>query len=315
MNRKPTQQFKKVLGTFPAAARPILEQLLRENGCLASSACHELINLMGMSVDDMLVNLLPLAQTFSMAPVSDFNVGAVALAVKAGTKDDMSICMGANMDFKDLALNSALHAEQASVINAWHQGMGRINAIAVSDAPCGHCRQFLTELGNPDDLIILLPGRDGGTSFRWTLSELLPSAFTPADLGQSGDLMSPSSGPGKHLGLMEFKDDDVVLAALSAAALSYAPYSGNYAGCAIQTMGSHVVNGRYAESVAYNPSVSPLHSVLFRLNLMGLSDPKYIQRIALVEKPTRICQIESVNMFVKTYLPHIELEYYLALEG
>jgi len=68
------------------------------------------------------------------------------------------------------------------------------------------------------------------------------------------------------------------------------------------------------ESVAYNPSVSPLLSVILRLNLMSLKEKHAIDRIVLVEKPTRIRQMDIVEMLIRSWAPGIELEYHIAEE-
>ena len=39
-----------------------------------------------------------------------------------------------------------IHAEQCLLVNCLHHGESSIKALAVSAAPCGHCRQFYSEL-------------------------------------------------------------------------------------------------------------------------------------------------------------------------
>jgi cytidine deaminase len=308
------ERFEKALKGFPPSARSLLRDLPRQGGMLTPDAWRELMRLLGVSVEALMIDLLPLAKVFSAAPISNFHVGAVALASKQSADTRMSLCLGANMEFNNLALNTTLHAEQAAVMNAWHRDTGRLRAIAVSDTPCGHCRQFLGEVGHPDDLMILTPTGKGPASRGRRLAELLPAAFTPADLGIDGGFMAPSPAPG-HLSLARESDDEAVLAALSAAEASHAPYTGNLAGCAIRTADEGVVSGRYVESAAYNPSVSPFHAAVLRLNLMTLKQTHAIQRVVLVEKPTRIRQKDLVKMLSKTRAPGIELEYHIAREG
>src|SRR5204863_8419499 len=78
------------------------------------------------------------------------------------------------------------------------------------------------------------------------LSELLPSAFGPRDLGIAGGLMQRS----EH-GLTIEEDDDVARAALQAANMSYAPYSKSFAGVAVRTASGHIASGAYAENAAF----------------------------------------------------------------
>lgn len=54
--------------------------------------------------------------------------------------------VGVNLEFAKLPINNSVHAEQFLVANALHHGEKAITKIAVSAAPCGHCRQFYSEL-------------------------------------------------------------------------------------------------------------------------------------------------------------------------
>lgn len=58
----------------------------------------------------------------------------------------------------------------------------KIVKIAITHAPCGHCRQFMNELRDAKDIQILLPGMAA-----MRLEELLPKAFGPLDLEVPGD--------------------------------------------------------------------------------------------------------------------------------
>lgn len=54
--------------------------------------------------------------------------------------------VGVNLEFARLPLNNSVHAEQFLVVNAIHHQERELVKIAVSEAPCGHCRQFYSEL-------------------------------------------------------------------------------------------------------------------------------------------------------------------------
>lgn len=54
--------------------------------------------------------------------------------------------VGVNLEFARLPINNSVHAEQFLVVNALHHGEQAIQKMAVSAAPCGHCRQFYSEL-------------------------------------------------------------------------------------------------------------------------------------------------------------------------
>ena len=206
----------------------------------------------GVSVEHLMSGLLDRAAGFARPPISSFRVGAVSRGLTG------ALYLGANLELEGEALGFAVHAEQASVANAWMHGEEGIDRIAVTAAPCGHCRQFLNELTTASRLVIAMPD---GTR---TLGELLPHAFGPRDLGVSTGLMQPEDHP-----LVIPEDDDLALAALSAARRSYAPYSRSWAGVAIRTSSGAVVTGSYAENAAFNPSLPPMTVALSQLNLSG----------------------------------------------
>jgi cytidine deaminase len=271
------------------------------------------MRLLDVSLEGLMIRLLPLAKVFSLVPVSNFHVGAVALAQEESADGEMSLYVGANMEFEHLALNMTIHAEQAAVINAWHHDESLIKSIATSELPCGYCRQFLKELSGSNDLMHLKPtGKENGFRAR-RLAEIFPEAFSPKDLGNDRAFMAVTQTIRK-LRRAGHADDPVVQAALSAAETSYAPYTGNLAGCALQTPEGDIVSGSYVESVAYNPSISPLQSTLLQLNLMQLEERHVFDRIVLVEKPTRIRQKDLVEMLMRSWAQDVELEYHLAEE-
>jgi cytidine deaminase len=114
------------------------------------------------------------AMTLAYAPYSDFAVGAAALV------DDGRIIVGCNVENASYGLT--LCAECGLVSALFASGGGRLVAMACVDAagvalmPCGRCRQLLWEHGGADMLI-------DHPSGALPLSELLPHAFGPDDLG------------------------------------------------------------------------------------------------------------------------------------
>lgn len=207
----------------------------------------------GVDVPRLMTMLLPEAAKFAKPPISNFRVGCVSRGLSG------ALYFGTNLEFAGEALSFTVHAEQSSVTNAWMNGEAGIDLIAVNAPPCGYCRQFLNELTTADRLIVAMPGETRA------LKELLPSAFGPRDLGIDGGLMQRSD----H-GLTIDEDDELARAALSAANMSYAPYSKSFAGVAVRTSRG-IYAGAYAENAAFNPSMSPLQVALSRLNLAGES--------------------------------------------
>ena len=196
--------------------------------------------------------MLAEAARSARAPISAFRVGCVSRGLSG------KFYPGTNVEFASEALSFTVHAEQSAVTNAWMSGEEGIDLIAVTAAPCGYCRQFLNELVTAQRLTIMMG------DVTQPLTALLPHAFGPRDLGIEGGLMQR-----ENQGLAIEADDELSLAALAAANMSYAPYSKSYAGVALRTKDGNVTAGAYAENAAFNPSMSPLQVALSRLNLAG----------------------------------------------
>jgi cytidine deaminase len=208
-----------------------------------------------LSLEELVLELLPWAENYANPAISNFRVGAIALGLSG------ALYAGANLEFPGEALSSTVHAEQAAVYNAWVHGEIGLTLIASTAAPCGHCRQFMNELTTASELRVMVPGGPPVP-----LAALLPSAFGPRDLGLPGGLMQPAARP---LQLAEPSAEPLAAAALEAASAAYAPYSGTYAGMALRMADGTVHQGRYAENAAFNPSLSPLQGALIALTLAG----------------------------------------------
>lgn len=116
-----------------------------------------------------------LAMTRAYAPYSRFRVGAALLT------SDGRIVEGCNVE--NASYPVSLCAERAALGAAVSGGAREFAALAiVTDAaaptpPCGMCRQALAEFAPTLPVVsVTLDGRQA----RWTLDELLASAFSPA---------------------------------------------------------------------------------------------------------------------------------------
>lgn len=132
------------------------------------------------------------AATNAHAPYSRFGVGA-ALLMRDG-----SVVTGCN--FENASYGLSLCAETVALATANSEGRLRdvvevaVIGGSITDAgltgtapvsPCGRCRQVLNEaaqLGGRD-LVIHCAAAEGDAVSTYRLSELLPHAFGPADLG------------------------------------------------------------------------------------------------------------------------------------
>lgn len=112
------------------------------------------------------------AQAHAHAPYSRFRVGAALEAL------DGRVFVGCNVESASYGLT--ICAERMALGAGVAAGARRFRRVAiVTDvdppaAPCGACRQLLAEFGM--DLEVIAAGRT--QERRWTLSALLPDAFT-----------------------------------------------------------------------------------------------------------------------------------------
>jgi cytidine deaminase len=306
------KQFEAELNGFPKSVRDILKTIPLQAGRLFFPQCTELIKNLGIDPEELMTRLLPLAKIYAVVPLSRFQVGAVAMAGEQGTRDQadpFDLFLGANMEFVHQPLNQTIHAEQSATLNAWHQGARYLRALAASEAPCGHCRQFLYEFENNAEMMVITPGRKNRAYRKTLLSDLLPEAFGPLDLGNSSGLMSPAPQDRK-LELNAAAKDRTIDEALSAAEKSYARYTQNLAGCALETQTGEIYSGRYVESAAYNPSLPPLQSAILCMNMATLEAQRSLQRVVLVERPTVVSLRNVTELLLGSWAPGIKLEYY-----
>jgi len=133
------------------------------------------------------------AAAHAHAPYSRFAVGAALLLT------DGSVVTGANVENASYGLS--LCAETVAVATASAAGRLRdVAAVAVIGgamddrgratgtspvSPCGRCRQVLNEAAQMSgrDLPVHCGAAEGEAVTSYRLSELLPAAFGPADLG------------------------------------------------------------------------------------------------------------------------------------
>lgn len=279
----------------PESRAALLEDLNDRGlrGQIPAAKSHSILALERQSAGQLMADLLPVAQLYSRPPISDYRVGAVARGSSG------SLYFGANLEVPHQILGFSVHAEQSAVANAFMHGEARLTALAVTAAPCGHCRQFLNEIEDAAGLEILIGGAAPAR-----LAELLPSSFGPQNLGVKERLF----GGTKHrLELATRAGDALASAALEAARRSYAPYSHSPSGVAVRTRAASVYSGSYLENVAFNPSLSPLESALVGL-VMGGEEPDAITGAVLVElEPAAISQRSATRTVLEAFAPAAKL--------
>jgi cytidine deaminase len=236
-----------------------------------------------------MLELLAQAQSYARPAVSGFRVGA---AVR-GTSG--ALYFGANIEFPGESLGQTVHAEQAALSNAFMHDEPGIEAIAVSAAPCGHCRQFLFEFAEGRDIEILLPGQP-----TITLSDLLPRPFGPRDLNVTGGPLSRTKIAIQNV------EGDPVRAARYAAANAYSPYTNSPSGVAIRSRRGNVYRGSYIENSAYNPSLPPLQVALVAMALANENFSDIAEAVLAEASNNSISQLSATKSVLASIAPRAE---------
>lgn len=312
-----TPAWKKTIDALPEKIRAEIDRVWDNRGILSAETIARL-GIAQSEIGGLMMQLLPVARQYAVVPVSNFPVGAVAAGLPNPSTGLCSLYLGANFEFSNAALSFTVHAEQSATNNAWLSGEAGLQSLAISDAPCGYCRQFLYELATASQLSILLPAeRDSLTYTSTPLTELLPRPFGPNDLGVIGGLMDPRLDSHNLALESGAPADPVIAAALSAAAGSYAPYptgeSHSYAGVAVQLADGSIYAGRHAANAAYNPSLLPLASALTFMKLnRPLVATRDVERCVFVEIPILASLRSATEAALAAYAPMAKLEYYAA---
>ena len=252
------QRQRSALSDLAEAEQPLLLEQLhtkRFSGCLIATDRPAI---------ELAPQLVKLAAQFSIAPISGFNVGAVAVGTSG------QLYLGANMEFVGAPLSASLHAEQSAVLNAWMHGERAILALAISAAPCGHCRQFLWELSNAATLAISV------AHTRTELGTLFPMPFGAARQPGHGLLDSPTIPLDSLDPLCDPLCDELTQRALDSAQHSYVPYTGAAEGFAIECADGQRFSARAAESIAFNPSIQAAIGALNQRNLSSSRDDSIV---------------------------------------
>ncbi|PAV77814.1 hypothetical protein WR25_01370 [Diploscapter pachys] len=174
-------------------------QELREMMQLANSQSEKIIKKEAMTVDDeQLLQKAKEVMKHAYIPYSKFPVGAALL-----TEDDQiivggkwilkksNVCSQLLANHENASYGGTICAERSAMCAALSQGHRKFKAIAVATelpepaSPCGICRQFLIEFGNYP---VILGSTTSNNVKKMQLKELLPLAFTPADLDEHSEM-------------------------------------------------------------------------------------------------------------------------------
>jgi cytidine deaminase len=272
----------------------LTELLGQTKAFISAEKATELQKALGLTQKELLLALLPIAKQFAKPGISDYQVGAAALGQSG------NIYLGGNLEFPGSTLGSFIHAEQSTFINARNHGEESILALAVTAAPCGHCRQFLNETGLRDTLQILYP--DSGPDEN--LAALLPKPFALGPLTMLAprdnqlDLGAPPPG----------QDPVLYQAAFAAANAAYARPQDFPSGVAIRTKDGAIYRGAYVKVQGSNPSVSPFQAALVALLADG-KDYADVDQIILIEiAGAKVGQSSSTRELARLIAPQARVD-------
>jgi cytidine deaminase len=267
------------------------------SGMLEKAVVEEIVLQEGKPLEQVLRALLPRVAKRAFAGLSNLCVGAIVLGASG------NIYFGSNVEIPNQVCGFAVHAEQAALANAFIHGEREIKAIYVTAAPCGHCRQFMTEFSLTCGLPVVIG------NLETSLAKLLPEHFGPAHLG---NMRGVALHEGTRLNLFESfeafdAEPELERAALEAAEASYAPYSLSPSGAAISTKSGRLYSGSYIESVAFNPGLPPLQAAVVALIQSGESPADIVHAVVVELKNASITQEDSARAVLRGLQPGARL--------
>ncbi len=129
-------------------------------------------------VREKLIQTALQVREWAYVPYSGYRVGAALLSASGRIYDGVNI--------ENASYSPTVCAERVAVFKAVSEGERQFVAIAVASdnggSPCGVCRQVMAEFGL--DLHVIGIDKDANVTYECSLNELLPKAFTPADLAE-----------------------------------------------------------------------------------------------------------------------------------
>ncbi|XP_027342820.1 cytidine deaminase 1-like [Abrus precatorius] len=286
---------------------------------IEASSAQSMAQSSALTLPQLLPTLVPAAQSLARPPISNFAVAAVGLGSSG------RIFVGVNLEFPGLPLHHAVHAEQFLLTNLSLNAEPHLLSLAVSAAPCGHCRQFLQELRSANDTQLLITSEP--TQQFTPLSHFLPHPFRPHDLLplHSPLLLEPHHNaltlhphsPSNNINAVSSNGHvathKLKIAALEAANESHAPYSGSPSGVALEDRRGNIYKGSYVESAAFNPSLGPVQAALVAFVAGGGGDYEEIVCAVLVEKEGAVVKQEhTARLLLQSISPNCPFTTFLS---
>lgn len=127
---------------------------------------------------DSLIEAACQVRANAYVPYSHYAVGAAILT------EDGRVFTGVNVE--NASFGGTICAERSALVKAVTDGARKIAAVAVCTsngvAPCGLCRQVLSEFATPDQDPPVWMSDSAGNVRETTLFSLFPNSFGPLDL-------------------------------------------------------------------------------------------------------------------------------------
>jgi cytidine deaminase len=264
----------KLIHSLPEEVSPVVA-ILRERVAaqekpfkIFKNTAEEWMKEFKLTKEELMLHLIPVARHYASPQISGYHVGVVGEALSG------NLYLGVNMEFPGLAIQQTIHGEQFLIGNLFLHHEYALKSIALSAAPCGHCRQFIWELEGAANIDVIISGQP-----TQKLAQYLHHAFEPQrNLQGSGNQWLGSSSRGllnhENIDLTGlFEVSPLVEIALSAFRTSYSPHTRSPSGVAIEMKDRRVYKGA---------SLSALQVALIGLRLYQES-PADIQRVVMFE--------------------------------
>lgn len=207
--------------------------------------------------EELMLLALTTAQTLARPPISAFFVGAVGLERNSG-----NLILGGNLEFPGTHLATTVHGEGFVFTRAASRG-AEIAVLAIGEAhPCAHCRQYLSEFAATAELVLIDP-----LGHRLTMAQLYPWPFDPDYLGEPG--YRPGAERAAPALAANTLPPAIAARLVAAGCAAHAPYSKCPGAVVLALRDGELVAGFSIESVAFNPTMSPLQAALIDLYAHG----------------------------------------------
>jgi cytidine deaminase len=249
----------------------------------------------GITLEQLMLLCLRVAEHFSHPPISHFTVGAIGLEAETG-----NLVLGGNLEFPGTPISNTVHGEGFVFARAFSRGTS-IKTIAIGEAhPCAFCRQFLSEFAATANLTLIDP-----LGHRLTMEQLYPWPFDPAYLGQPGIV----AGNIPHPTLELAGAGGPVAAPLTAAGRkSHVPYGGKPAAIALTLRDGTIVTGAAIESVSFNPTMHPLQTAMIDLIAHGYDASDIAAATLAAESNAPVDYVHAVQTLLAAIAPDVPLE-------